>query len=183
MTRQTTKRVATLVAVAALVGWAGARPAQAQQGRGPYDHDGGRYYADEARDYARLGYDVPLSRYAGYVRPIFVYPSAPRRYYGGDPYAAAPNYSYGAYAPAADNAARIQVVVPADAQVWFDGKATKMSGARRQFESPALTPGRQYTYDVKARWRGADGKEVTQTRHVDVAANSDVTVDFTRAGQ
>jgi uncharacterized protein (TIGR03000 family) len=128
-----------------------------------------------------------------------VYSSAPAAYYGRYPYAAATsdyyyatpaygatpsaNYSYGAYSSSPDNAARLRVVVPADAKVWFDGNPTKMTGAVRQFESPALKPGRQYTYDVKAQWRNRDDKEVTRTRRVDVGANADVTVDFTGSGE
>jgi uncharacterized protein (TIGR03000 family) len=71
--------------------------------------------------------------------------------------------------------------VPADAKLWFDGAATRQSGAVREFESPQLKPGKEYTYDVKAQWRDADGKEVTRTRRVDVRANANVTVDFTRS--
>jgi uncharacterized protein (TIGR03000 family) len=175
MIRQVTKGLSAVAALAALA-CAGMPSAQAKEWPGPYDHAARRYYADEARDYAAMGYDVP-SGYGQYNRPYYY--SAPPTYYRGYPYAA-PAYPLGAYAPAApDNAAHVRVVVPADAQVWFDGNATKATGPVRRFDSPALTPGRQYTYDVKARWRGADGKEVTQTRHVDVAANADVDVDFT----
>ena len=72
------------------------------------------------------------------------------------------------------------MVVPPDAQVWFDGKLTSQSGETRYFASPPLAPGRQYVYDVKVRWRDKDGKEVTRTRRVDVSANANVTVDFLR---
>jgi uncharacterized protein (TIGR03000 family) len=53
----------------------------------------------------------------------------------------------------------------------------------RLFESPALTPGRDFNYEIKAQWRGADGKAVTRTRTVDVRANAHVNVDFTQANQ
>jgi uncharacterized protein (TIGR03000 family) len=169
--------------LAALLAWAGARPARATDWPGPYDIDGGRYYSEEARDYARLGLDA-----GGYLPPSY----AGRAYFPSYPYATyAPNYSYaaetsdyyyGAYAPsqaARDNMARVRLIVPDDAKVWFDGKETKQGGTERRFESPALTPGRAYSYDVKVRWRDRDGKEMTRTRQVDVSANANVTVDFT----
>jgi uncharacterized protein (TIGR03000 family) len=90
------------------------------------------------------------------------------------------NYSYDAYSLAQENVARIRLVVPADAQVWFGNKATKQRGETRQFESPPLTPGREYVYDVTVRWRDKDGQELTRTRQVSVWANSTVSADFTQ---
>ena len=189
-----TRLLAALAAVAALAAWAGGTPAQAKEWPGPYDHDGGRWYADEARDYIRLGYSAPLPGWGSDTRPV--YSSAPAAYYGRYPYAAATsdyyyatpaygatpsaNYSYGAYSPSPDNAARLRVVVPADAKVWFDDKATSRRGAVRRYDSPALKPGLEYSYTVKAQWRDDSGKEVTRTRDVDVSAGANVTVDFTR---
>jgi uncharacterized protein (TIGR03000 family) len=80
---------------------------------------------------------------------------------------------------AQDNTAKVRVIVPADAKVWFGKTATKQSGEMRDFESPSLKPGKEYTYDVKVQWREGD-REVTQTQHVDVHANSAATLDFTR---
>jgi uncharacterized protein (TIGR03000 family) len=77
------------------------------------------------------------------------------------------------------NAALVDVKVPADAQVWFDDSRTRQTGSNRQFESPSLTPGKTYTYDIRARWMGDDG-EVTRTKHVTVRAGARVTVDFTK---
>ena len=71
------------------------------------------------------------------------------------------------------------VHVPADADVWFDGDATKQQGEWRAFASPPLTPGKDYSYDVRARWT-VGGKTVDQTRTVVVHANDKVEVDFTR---
>ena len=79
-----------------------------------------------------------------------------------------------------DNLARICVVVPSAARVWIDGQETAQAGGQRNFESPALIPGKEYTYNVTARWTGPDGKEVSQTRQVDVQANASVNVDLTQ---
>jgi uncharacterized protein (TIGR03000 family) len=49
----------------------------------------------------------------------------------------------------------------------------------RRFVSPLLKPGREYTYQVRARWM-EDGREVVQSRRVTVSAGAEVSVDFTR---
>jgi uncharacterized protein (TIGR03000 family) len=77
------------------------------------------------------------------------------------------------------NAAVIDLRVPADAQVWFDGDATNQRGPNRVFTSPPLDPGKAYHYDVKARWT-ENGRPVERTRRVDVRAGQHTTVDFAR---
>jgi uncharacterized protein (TIGR03000 family) len=79
---------------------------------------------------------------------------------------------------AATNTASIRVTVPAGAKVWVDDKTTMQNGSERFFESPPLTPGADFSYDIKAQWRDQDGKEVTQTRRVNVSANASIRVDF-----
>jgi uncharacterized protein (TIGR03000 family) len=82
------------------------------------------------------------------------------------------------YAPeTADNTAHLRVMVPADAKVWVGGVETNKQGSDRDFNSPALTPGKTYTYEVKARWMQA-GEPVEKTRKVKVIANQTTTVDF-----
>jgi len=78
-----------------------------------------------------------------------------------------------------DLTAHVAVKVQADAEVWFGEGKTRQTGALREFVSPALTPGKEFTYEVKARWMEG-GKEVVQTRQIDVSAGSWKTVDFTR---
>jgi uncharacterized protein (TIGR03000 family) len=76
-----------------------------------------------------------------------------------------------------DAVAHITVDVPADAKVWFDGALMTSTGPVRQYNSPLLTPGNRYAYDVKASWN-EKGHEVTQTQKVEVAAGAHVNVDF-----
>jgi uncharacterized protein (TIGR03000 family) len=118
--------------------------------------------------------------YSDYAYSPYSYGGTP--YYDAIPYysGGTPYYSYGDLArpaPASDNTARVRVVVPADAKVWFGSSATEQGGTVRDFQSPPLTPGKDYGYDVKAQWT-ENGKEVTRTRHVDVRANSATSVDF-----
>ena len=58
--------------------------------------------------------------------------------------------------------ADITIVVPPDAEVFFDGAATMQKGADRLFTTPPLPVGRKFYYDVLARWKGGD-KTVEQT--------------------
>jgi uncharacterized protein (TIGR03000 family) len=84
------------------------------------------------------------------------------------------------YAGGADaNAAVVDVRVPPDAQVSFDGEPTRQRGPNRVFSSPPLDPGKTYHYDVTARWT-QDGRPVERKRRVDVRAGQRATVDFTR---
>jgi len=82
------------------------------------------------------------------------------------------------YAPEpVDNTARLRILVPADAKVWVGGQETGQRGQEREFGSPPLTPGKSYTYEVKAQWMEA-GEPVEKTRQVKVMANRTTTVDF-----
>jgi uncharacterized protein (TIGR03000 family) len=90
-------------------------------------------------------------------------------------------YSYGSNSGAQGGTARVRVTLPdADAQVWFEGQLTSQRGTQRGFVSPALESGREYLYDVRARWT-QNGREVERTQTVRVRADGVVTVDFSAA--
>jgi uncharacterized protein (TIGR03000 family) len=193
MARQWTKALTAVAAVTALAAWAGAQPARAQfsypSGYDPasgwtWDEDfrfrGGMNPFGERRQPTYSPSYFSGGTYPG-AYPYAATASYPY-YYGAPAYApvwSSANYSYGALVRPRDNKAHIRVAVPADAEVWFGNAATQQSGAVRQFESPPLQPGREYTYEVKAQWK-ENGTEVTRTRHVDVTANGDTSVDFNR---
>jgi uncharacterized protein (TIGR03000 family) len=74
----------------------------------------------------------------------------------------------------------VTVRVPsADAEVWFDDHRTQQAGLERVFESPALQAGK-YSYHVRAKWR-QNGKDMEQTRTVQVQPGQRVMVDFNRS--
>ncbi len=79
-----------------------------------------------------------------------------------------------------DGRVRVEVLVPAGAEVWFNGNPTTQTGERRDFASAPLTPGRDYQYEIRARWTEG-GRAVDQTRTVVVRANARAVVDFDRA--
>ena len=76
-----------------------------------------------------------------------------------------------------DNTAQITISVPPDAQIWFNDNKTTATGSVREFQSPPLTPGSRYAYEVRARWY-ENGQEVTQTQQVPVTAGVHIRMAF-----
>jgi uncharacterized protein (TIGR03000 family) len=74
--------------------------------------------------------------------------------------------------------ARVDVRLPATATLEIEGKKTTSTGELRHFVSPPLTPGKKYTYTLKATWKAADGKEQTRTQTVQVYPGKTTEVDF-----
>ncbi|HTU17359.1 MAG TPA: TIGR03000 domain-containing protein [Gemmataceae bacterium] len=81
--------------------------------------------------------------------------------------------------PPKDDMAHLLVIVPKNAELWFNGAKTKQTGPQREFVSPTLKPGKHYSYEVKAHWT-EDGKTMEQTRTAHVQANDWQTIDFTK---
>lgn len=150
---------------------------------------GGYYYESFMYGY-NPGYFA--SRYR--VRPLPVLPgklapfSLPYVYYVPAPAATPAKRSgaqpvdirirYAAVTPArADAPVQIDLQVPADAQVWFGGQKTTQTGTLRSFESPPLTAGRTYTYEVRATWKEG-GREVTESRRLAIRAGERLTATF-----
>lgn len=135
--------------------------------RGGYYRDG--YYGDRY-NYGRTGisiYGVPVigSRY---------YPSYERSYY----YGPSEEYTAPVEEEESSNVAKFEVRVPEDAELWFGNSKTDQAGALRHFESPELRPGKTFTYDLRARWRDANGKMVDRTKQVTVKAGDRIGIDF-----
>jgi len=64
---------------------------------------------------------------------------------------------------------RVNLRVPSDAKVWFDGSQTNKTGTIRSFESPPVDVGPEYAYQIQIQWK-QNGKDVTQTRQIKVHA-------------
>jgi uncharacterized protein (TIGR03000 family) len=108
-------------------------------------------------------------------------PSAPQPKVTEFPPATAPETNPPPARPAAAEGkpARIEVRLPDDAALWFDGVKTKQKGEARTFVTPPLAPGQEYAYDLRAEWREKD-QSVTEARHVTIRAGDRVTVDFSK---
>jgi uncharacterized protein (TIGR03000 family) len=143
-----------------------ARPAAAQnQGYSVWAH---RY--DGGKDRRSEGFLVPTSP-AYYAYPPASTPSAPltrtQAFY----------YAPGEASPV-NATALINVTVPADAKIWFDGSPTVQTGEHRQFVSPPLHHGSTYVYRVQVRWMEA-GRPIEETRQVSVAPGGQIELNFT----
>jgi len=80
--------------------------------------------------------------------------------------------------PSADTEVTLIVRVPANATVWVNGAKTTQNGARREFTSSGLTPGRSYTFLVRAHWDESDGNAVDNDRRITVQAGERRAIDF-----
>jgi uncharacterized protein (TIGR03000 family) len=83
----------------------------------------------------------------------------------------------GAAPAAGGSAATVTLLVPAGAEVFFDGYRTIQKGTERVYTSPPLQAGREFTYEIQARW-DEGGKPVERTRRVPVTAGANVRVSF-----
>jgi uncharacterized protein (TIGR03000 family) len=127
--------------------------------------------------YGGYGYGYSGYGYAnsGFSNPGITYPTQP---YANDGSTGAYESFYPPQTSQPDNTVHVRVRVPAqDAEVWFQDARTDQRGTVREFESPELTPGFNYSYHIRARWMD-NGKVRDQTRAVTVRAGQSVSVDF-----
>jgi uncharacterized protein (TIGR03000 family) len=129
------------------------------------------YNARLAAQATYFGMGAPAPSYASYMMPSTSYVAFAPRSSG--------NITAVAYS-GSDLAAQVEVQVPPDAELWFDGHKTSQSGPTRMFHTPALDRGQGYRYTVKARWT-EDGKPFEQTQTVRVSAGARVRVIFPKS--
>ncbi len=106
-------------------------------------------------------------------------------YYGGDSDTSPPpppsNETVAANAPAVDpNSANVEVRLPENATLWIQGQQATETGAVRHFVSPPLEKDKTFTYEIRARWTDASGKETDRTKKVEVKGGAWIGVDFSR---
>jgi uncharacterized protein (TIGR03000 family) len=73
--------------------------------------------------------------------------------------------------------ASIIVSLPADARLIVDDTVTKSTSATRVFASPALEPGKEFHYTLKAEI-DRDGKTYTAVRRIAVRAGEETKVSL-----
>jgi uncharacterized protein (TIGR03000 family) len=97
---------------------------------------------------------------------------------------AAPRYTVTTpvLAPANTGTIQIDLQVPSEAKVYFNGSATQQTGMSRSFVGSSLTPGFQYGYAVRVVWQEG-GRLVEQTRAISFMAGDHVSLDFTKSAQ
>jgi uncharacterized protein (TIGR03000 family) len=132
--------------------------------------------------YYGTGLDYGYSGYSAYTPPslstfdspaLVTTPSSPpadyQRMYPSNLETAPP--------PGEADRALVTVRVPADAKLYFQGQEMTLTGTERVFRTPSLQPGKNYRYDVTARWM-ANGKPVEQSRSITVQAGKPVSLDL-----
>jgi uncharacterized protein (TIGR03000 family) len=75
------------------------------------------------------------------------------------------------------NSASLTVRVPDDAEIWFDDTKMTLTGPVREYVTPPLTPGQDYSYMIRARW-SADSRVFDQAHKVGFRPGQTVLVDF-----
>lgn len=81
--------------------------------------------------------------------------------------------------PPPRNTARLQLLVPEKAEVLIDDRKTTQAGTERQFLTPPLEPGKNFTYQLTVRYPGANGAMVEDRHAIRVRANDQLRMDFT----
>jgi uncharacterized protein (TIGR03000 family) len=79
--------------------------------------------------------------------------------------------------PSASTAA-IDVKVPAEAILWFQGQKTRQRGSERFFQSPPLMTGKSYDYQIKALWIDEKGEKIERIRTLQVQAGEHLSIDL-----
>jgi uncharacterized protein (TIGR03000 family) len=74
--------------------------------------------------------------------------------------------------------ATVKFRLPAEANLYVDGRLTLLSGSERSFTTPPLDPGQRFFYDVRAEVV-IDGKPVVEEKRVIVEAGAKLTESFT----
>jgi uncharacterized protein (TIGR03000 family) len=74
-------------------------------------------------------------------------------------------------------AARLTVRMPVDAKLFVDDVLSSLTGKTRSFETPKLEPGQTYAYTLRME-ADRDGRTVSESKRVRLAAGKEVTVDF-----
>jgi uncharacterized protein (TIGR03000 family) len=77
--------------------------------------------------------------------------------------------------------ATIDLYVPENAEVWFQGKKTSLTGTLRRFITEPLTPSYDYGYELRVRWTDAKGAVKDQTRQVIAQAGRQVIINLQNA--
>lgn len=80
--------------------------------------------------------------------------------------------------------ATLKVLLPhKDAELSIEGQPTRQRGLTRQFISPALEPGRNYTYTLIAKWEPNNYTKITRKRTYSVQAGKEIEADLRHADE
>jgi uncharacterized protein (TIGR03000 family) len=138
-------------------------------------------YAPAVASLASSGGGYSMYPAVGPLLPGAVAQHAPLHFAGiAPPYdASALDTSPGKHRPA-DNAGHFELILPFEAEVFVNGARTSQTGFIRHYNTPKLTPGSTYHYQVRVRYMNAQRDMVEDTRDIAFKANDWYRIDFTR---
>jgi len=113
-----------------------------------------------------------------YSRPRFVSPTYEEDRYYGRTYYSQPVVSQ-SFIAEVDHRVHIHLQVLANAGIWFDGEKTIQTGSFREYVTPPLPTGKDYTYAVRVEWT-ENGRKLESTRHIRIRAGDRVSLDLSR---
>src|SRR5262249_62150645 len=85
--------------------------------------------------------------------------------------------------PRPDNTAHLELLVPEKAEVLIDDGKTTRTGTVREFVSPPLAPGKNFTYKITIHYTDANGLRIDEEHSIRVHANDRLRMDFTSPRQ
>jgi uncharacterized protein (TIGR03000 family) len=86
-----------------------------------------------------------------------------------------PLYGVEPVEPISRDTARLILQIPTDAEVWINGEKTPQKGARRIYESPKITNGKPFAFEVKITWLEND-KRMNEERKLSLGAGESRTL-------
>jgi uncharacterized protein (TIGR03000 family) len=116
------------------------------------------------------GFNVPPPSTIPYAPPEVAPPSIERQ-------TAAPRATGTVTGGSAANRATVIVRLPADAQLFADGTALKMTGGERKFITPELPGGMEFTYKFTAEYE-RNGEVLNVSKKITLRPGSTATVEF-----
>jgi len=140
--------------------------------------------ADSAAN-AQQGYFMQLQSQGGsgggssgrsYFRPRIVSPTYEEDRYYGRAYYSPPVVSQ-SFISGTDQRVQIHLQVPVNARVWFDNEKTVQNGSSRDFITPPLSTGKEFSYAIRAEWTD-NGHKVESTRRIRIHAGDRVSLDL-----
>jgi len=111
-----------------------------------------------------------------YSRPRFVSPTYEEDRYYGRAYYSPPVVSQ-SFISGTDQRVQIHLQVPVNARVWFDNEKTVQNGSSRDFITPPLSTGKEFSYAIRAEWTD-NGHKVESTRRIRIHAGDRVSLDL-----
>lgn len=74
--------------------------------------------------------------------------------------------------------ATIEFLVPANAEIYFQGAKANLMGTQRRFITPALNPEKEYSYQIKVVWTTPSGEQKEKEMELTINAGSQRLIDL-----